>query len=172
MTRLLAGALLVTALSLAIGCRGGKPDWRITQLYGGPGSVQALTAPVSVDAFRIEPVARGAEPGVAFVGVHEVTAGPVALSPEQSKALSTILANPDTYDWRRAKSDPYAPTIGIRFSRDVSRVDLAFDFTSNMLTIHRHGKRIGVEDFDNARPALLALVKTLFATDPDVQALE
>jgi hypothetical protein len=172
-TRRLASALLVAAVLLTAACRrDGRPDWRVVQLYGGPGSVEALTSPVTVEAFRIDSVPRKPEPGVAFVGVHAVTAGPVSVSAEAAKELSAVLADADTYDWHRAKSDPYRPTVGLRFSRDVSRVDLALDFVSNMLTVHRHGKMINVEDIDDGRARLLAVVKPLFPDDPDVQALE
>jgi len=165
-------ALVAVAL-LSVGCRRDGPDWRITQLYGGPGSVQALTAPVSVEAYRISPTPRAPEAGAAFVGVHEVTAGPVSVPAATATELSAILANPDTYDWHHTKGDPFLPSIGLRFTRDVSRVDIALDFTSsNMLTIHRHGKRINVEDFDDARPRLLAIVKSLFPDDAEVQAID
>ena len=169
---LIGRALLVLAL-VGAGCRGEGPDWRITQLYGGPGSVQALTEPVTVEAYRISPIARVPEAGVAYVGLHEVTAGPVHVPAETAAELSEILANPDTYDWHHTKGDLFQPTIGLRFTRDVSRVDVALDFvSSNMLTIHRHGKRIGVEDFDDARPRLLAIVKSLFPDDARVQSID
>ena len=41
-----------------------------------------------------------------------------------------------------------------------------------MLTIHRDGKMIGVEDFDDARAPLLTAFKALFPDDADVQSLE
>ena len=173
MNRVLASAALLAVVALtSSACRRSGPDWRITQLYGGPGSVQALTDPTRVDAFRVSPKAHGAEPGIAYVGIHAVTAGPIPVPKDVAVQLSTLLSDAATYDWRRTKSDPYLPTIGLRFTRDVSRVDIALDFTSNMLTIHRHGKRISVEDFDDARPQLLTIVKALFPDDEDVQAID
>ncbi len=144
-----------------------RPDWRVIQLYGGAGSVQAITQPSSVEAFRIDPAPRAPEPGVAYCGVHRVTAGPFALSAEDGATLAGVLRDPDTYDWRRAKSDPFRPTIGLRFTRDVSRVDLALDMDSRMLTVHRQGRRIGVEDFDAAAPTLRALLERVLPPSTD-----
>lgn len=138
-----------------------KPDWRVIQLYGGPGSVEALLEPSRVEAFRVEPAAHPPEAGVAYVGLHRVTAGPVDVPPEVAAELSRILSDPNTYDWRHAKGDPYRPTYGLRFTRDVSRVDVALDPDSRMLTIHRHGERIGVEDFDAAAQRLRELLTAL-----------
>jgi hypothetical protein len=170
--RVLVAALFVLLLPFAAGCRRKGTDWRVTQLYGGPGSAQALTAPIRVQAYRISPKSHAPEAGVAYVGVHRVTAGPVELESDVAARLSAILSDPGTYDWRRAKSDPYLPTIGLRFTRDVSRVDIALDFSCDMLTIYRHGKRTGFEDFDDARAQLLAVLKPLFPEDADVQSLE
>ena len=169
-------AAVVVVAALAPGCRRKgrepRPDWRVVSLYGGAGSVEALTKPVSVEAYRISPLTRPPEPGVAYIGVHRVTAGPMEVPGDVADRLSAILADADTYDWHHAKGDPYLPSIGLRFTRDVSRADIAFDFASNMLTAHRHGERCGVEDFDDARPELLAIMKSLFPDDDDVQAIE
>ena len=161
MNRVAIVALL--ALSLVACRRTGpdgreKPDWRVMQLYGGAGSVQALLDPSSVEVFDIDPIAQAPEAGVAFCGVHRVTGGPYAVTTADAEALSTVLRNPDTYDWRKAKGDPFRPTVGVRFTRDVSRVDLALDLESRMLTVHRQGRRIGVEDFDDAEPAIRAIL--------------
>jgi len=167
-----AAVLLALLAGVALGlgaCRRGaadateKPDWRVLQLYGGPGSVEALLHPTRVEVFRVEPAARSPEPGVAYVGLHRVTAGPVEVPADLASELSRILADPDTYDWRHAKSDPYRPTYGLRFTRDVSRVDVALDLASRMLTIHRQGRRIGVEDFDAAAPRVREILTSLLA---------
>lgn len=166
-------ALLAVLAVAAVACRRGDPDdpkktdWRVVQLYGGPGSVEALARPRSVEAFRIDPVASEPRAGVAYCGVHAVTGGPFPLSAEDGAALSRVLRDPDTYDWRRAKGDAFRPTIGVRFTREASRVDLALDLECHMLTVHRQGRRVGVEDFDDAADAIRAIVERTVPADGD-----
>ena len=160
MSRATLGAIVLAALALGA-CRDG-PDWRVLQLYGGQGSLDALRSPVRVEAFRIAPESGPPEAGVPFVGVHRVVAGPVEVPPDLAAALSSALLDADTYDWRHAKGDPFRPTYGLRFAKDVSRVDLALDLESRMLTVHRHGRRIGVEDFDAAAPRIAEILRRSF----------
>ena len=159
---------VLVALSLVACRRGGSDeratDWRVTQLYGGPGSVAALLEPSSVEVFRVAPEAQQPEGGAAFCGVHRVTAGPFVLSAADAAELSRLLRDADTYDWRHAKGDPYRPTFGVRFTRKPSSVDLALDLESGMLTVHREGRRIGVEDFDAAAPAIRAILERAAGT--------
>ena len=49
--------------------------------------------------------------------------------------------------------------------------DLVLCFACDELMIFRHGRRVGMEDFDSARPRLLALVRRLFPDDAKIQAL-
>ncbi len=161
-----AALATIAALALLVtGCSRKGPDWRVLQLYGGQGSVEALQSAARVEAFRVDPAARPPEPGVAYVGVHRVSAGPDDVPAAVAAELGALLADAGTYDWRHAKGDPYRPTYGLRFSRDVSKVDIALDLESRMLTIHRHGKRIGVEDFDAAAPQIAAALAGLFPTE-------
>ncbi len=163
----------VVALTLTTtACRGDRPDWRIVQLYGGGGSLQAISSPDSVSAFRIEPDATPVRAGEERVGLHLVTSDKHAVSSADAIALATILQDPDTYDWHRAKGCEFRPGVGLRFTRGASRVDIALCFECDMLTIHRHGKRIGVEDFDDARADLVAIAKRTFPDDEQIQALD
>lgn len=166
-----ARIVLVLAATLLVGACAG-PDWRIVQLYGGGGSVEALQAPTLVEAFRIAPDAVGPDPDYERVGLHRVTAGPVVVDEATSSELSSILLDPDSYDWQRAKGCEFRPGVGVRYTRDVSRVDLALCFECDELTIHRQGRRVGVEDFDDVRPQLVSIVKRVFPNDPEIQSLE
>ncbi len=169
-----AGFVALLALAVLAGapaCRRGATDWRVEQLLGGPGSAEALAQPTAVDVFRIDPAAGPPEPNVPYVGVHRVVAGPFAVAPDVAAELSRILADSATYDWRHAKSDPYRPTYGLRFTRDATKLDIALDFTSSMLTAHRHGRRVGVEDFDAARAQLVAALRRALPDDPELAAL-
>ncbi len=171
LTALLALVVLPLAVTVTVACRGDRPDWRIVQLYGGQGSVHAIQEPTRVEAFRIDPMISSASAGLERVGLHKVTAGPVAVDAAGAAELADIFLAPSTYDWHSAKSCEFLPGVGLRFTRDVSRVDVALCFECDMLTIHRHGKRIGVEDFDDERPRLVALMKRLFPDDAEIQGL-
>lgn len=162
-------ATLCAALLLAA-CAG--PDWRVVQLYGGAGSIEAIEMPTHVEAFRISPDVSGPDANHERVGLHRVTAGPVVVDDATATELSAILLDPDSYDWPRAKGCEFRPGVGVRYTREVSRVDLALCFSCDELAIHRQGRRVGVEDFDAVRPELVAIVKRLFPDDADIQALE
>jgi hypothetical protein len=164
----IATAFAATLLFAA--CAG--PDWRVVQLYGGAGSVEAIEAPTRVEAFRIAPDVVGPDPTYERVGLHRVTAGPVLVDESTSSELSAILLDPDSYDWQRAKGCEFRPGVGVRYTREVSRVDLALCFECDELTIHRQGRRVGVEDFDAVRPGLVSIVKRVFPNDPEIQALK
>lgn len=167
-------AVLALALTLlaATGCRKGRADWRITQLFGGLGSVEVLKSPSRVEAFRI-----ASEPGEApadrtSIGHYPATSAAVEVDAETSKELSTLLLDPDTYDFLRAKGCEFVPGVGLRLYREPSRVDIALCFSCDELMIFREGRRVGFEDFDAARPRLVAIVKRLFPDDEAIQALE
>jgi hypothetical protein len=129
-----------------------------------------LQAPQTVEAFRIDPH-RQAKPDEPRIGDHPVTAGPVAADAAATAELSSILLDPDTYDWHRAKACEFTPGVGLRLHREASRVEIALCFECDELAIWRMGRKVGMEDFDDARPRLVAVVKSLFPDDPKIQAL-
>jgi hypothetical protein len=167
--RCIAGALVIACVAA---CRG--PDWRVSQLYGGGTSVDVLAKPQAVEAFRIDPDPRAKDPSdvkAPRLGEYRVTAGPVVLDAATTAELSSILLDPDTYDWQRAKGCDFTPGVGLRFVKDASRVEIALCFECDELMIWRMGRRVGMEDFDDARPRLVAVVKKLFPDDAKIQAL-
>jgi hypothetical protein len=166
----LAAFAVAAAVALSLpACRG--DDWRVSQLYGGATSMDVLTHAQSVEAFRLDPEARPAE-GAPRLGDFAVTAGPVAVPPADVAELTAVLRDPDTYDWLRAKACEFTPGVGVRLVKDASRVEIALCFSCDELMIFRRGSRIGVEDFDSARPRLVALAKRWFPDDARIQALE
>ena len=168
--RFVAAALLAVTGALVAGCRGG--DWRVAQLYGGSTSMGVLEAPQSVEAFRIDPALRTADPKAPRLGDYPILAGPVHADAAAIAELSSILRDPETYDWYRAKGCDFTPGVGLRLVRDASRVEIALCFECDELKIWRMGRTVGMEDFDAARPRLVALVKRLFPDDAAIQALK
>ena len=168
--RLAAAAVALAALAALPACRG--PDWRVQQLYGGPTSIDVLGHPQAVEAFRIDPVIPVKDKSAPRVGDFRILSGPVVVDAESAAELSRILLDPDTYDWFRAKGCDFTPGVGLRLMKDASRVDLALCFECDELMIFRHGRRVGMEDFDAARPRLVAVMKKVFPDDPKIQALK
>ncbi len=167
MRRALALVLLVALAAC------GRADWRIGKLYGGRGSVELLTAPDRIEAFRIAPdPARDARATDPVLGRFPILGDAVAVPAEDAAALSAILLDPDTYDWDRAKGCDFRPGVGLRFHRRVSHLDVALCFECDELMIFRQGQVAGMEDFDAARPRLVAIVRRLFPDDPAILALE
>jgi hypothetical protein len=164
--------LMAAVLALApAACRG--PDWRVSQLYGGATSMDVLTAPQTVEAFRLDPSnpPPAALANAPRLGDFAVTAGPVAVDDATARELTALLLDPATYDWVRAKGCDFTPGVGLRFTKDASRVELVLCFSCDELMIFRHGRRVGMEDFDAARPQLVAIAKRLFPEDEKIQAL-
>lgn len=166
--RVACAALALLILS-AVACN--RPDWRIAKLYGGPGSVELLTSPERVEAFRVDPMPAEPQPGESYLGHYRITAGPLDVPADARAELSSILADPDTYDFYRAKDCKFLPAVGFRFHRQVSYLDVALCFSCDELMIFRQGRVVNLEDFDDARPRLVALVKRLFPDDEDLQGL-
>lgn len=163
-------AALAAVLACAAACRGG--DWRVSQLYGGATSIGVLAEPQTVEAFRIAPAPGGPDPSVPRIGDHRIVAGPVIADAATVKEVTALLLDPETYDWYRAKGCDFRPGVGLRFVRDASRVEIAVCFECDEIKIWRMGRTVGMEDFDAARPRLVAIAKRLFPADADIQALE
>ena len=153
----------------------GGADWRVAQLYGNGASVDCLVAPQSVDAFVLDPgsgIAAGpplpqTSESPTVIGRYAALANTTSTLADAAtmKELSEILLDQNTYDWKRAKSVPFRPTLGLRFVRDASRLEVAICFESNMVVAYRMGRFTGVEDMDAARPRLVAIAKRLFPND-------
>lgn len=165
-----AAAACAAAAAVLAACSG--KDWRVQQLYGGPTSMEVLKTPKAVEAFLIDPRLPAPERDAPRLGDFNVLRGPVAVDAATAEELSSILTDPETYDWYRAKGCDFRPGVGLRLVRDASRVEIALCFECDELMIFRHGRRVGMEDFDAARPRLIAAVKKLFPDDPKIAALK
>ena len=159
---------LLLPLLLLAACTGN--DWRVSSFYGGPTSIGVLREPRTVEAFRLDPERRP-EKDEPLLGDYAITSGPVAVDAATVAELSSVLLDPETYDWHRAKGCELRPGVGLRFVRDASRVDIALCFECDELVVWRLGQRIGIEDFDAARPRLVAVAKRLFPDDAKIRAL-
>lgn len=170
--RAVVPAAAACALLVAASCSARGPDWRVVSLYGGGTSTDVLAAPQAVEAFRIDPALPPKDPAAPRIGDFAITSEPVVLDAAAVQELSQILLDPDTYDWLRAKGCEFSPGVGLRLVKDASRVEIAMCFECDELMIFRMGQRVNMEDFDAARPRLVALMKRLFPADAKIQSLK
>lgn len=156
-----------------------KPlDARIVKLFGGQEGWKPLKNPVRVEAFRVDPYgSRDAvdknsddEPVKEFAG-FKITAGPVKVDEKTAKKLMQTLSQPDIYGWDFAKGCEFSPGVGIRYVGADSTTELLFCFSCDEFRIVRDGKRIGGEDTDGARTALVNIAKSIFPKDKVIQGL-
>jgi hypothetical protein len=156
-------------------------DWRIVQLYGGATSAQCLREPQTVEAFVLEPgTAAAASPegppdpaAPTVIGRYGAAPGTSHQTVDAATVaeLSEILRKDESYDWFRTKSAPFRPTLGLRFVRDESRLELAVCFESDMIVAYRMGRFVGVEDIDPIRAQLISAARRLFPGDPRFASL-
>lgn len=159
-------------LLLALAACGGVPS-RVQALYGGPSGWAAIEAPEKVTAYRI------ARPGEVqhirapdLLAAFEILDGPRDVDADVAAELRAILAEDGIYDWERAKGCDFEPGVAFRFGKGGQDLDVLFCFKCDELASYRGNTRVGGEDFDVARPRLLALVKRVFPEDEKIQALK
>ena len=162
---------LLLLVLFASGCRRGGTDWRILKLYGGTTSVELLRHAPKVQAFRLAPPGAAPKPGEVHAGPYVASAAPVEIPVDVVAELSAILVDPETYDWRRVKRDAFRPQVGLWFVRGAYILEIALDLETAQITAYAGEQPMGAEDFDAARPRLLALVKRVFPNDAAIQSL-
>jgi hypothetical protein len=166
MTKWIVSAALT--LAACTGCAGS----RVEALYGGPDGMAAIETPEKVTAYRV------IRPGILkyvrapdMLAGYEILSGPVDVDAASAAELGAIFADDSIYDWERAKACEFEPGVALRFARAGSNLDVLLCFSCDELAAFREDKRLGSEDFDVARPRLLAVVKRLFPGDEKIQSL-
>jgi hypothetical protein len=156
-----AVGLLCTVALVAAACRRGGTDWRILQLYSGETSVELLRRPAKVQAFRLDPTAR-APTDAPHVGPY-VASGPVVDVPAEAAAeLAAVLAEADSYDWRRGPK-ALRPTYGFQFVRGAHVLEVALDLDVDEVAAFASGRRLGpVASIAPSRARLDAVVRRVF----------
>ena len=174
--RALRSVLFVAAALLAAtgvgACRKSGPDWRILQLYSGETSVDLLQHPAKVQAFRLAPPGPVPKPGEVHAGPYVAAAPAIDVPADVSAELSAILADADTYDWRRgAKKDAFRPQVALWFVRGAYVLEIALDLETAQIAVYAGEQPLGVQAFDTARPRMLEIAKRLFPDDAVIRAL-
>ena len=163
--------IVLVALTLAActGCAGPS----VESLYGGADGLAAIQTPERVTAYRV------IRPGILkyirapeMIAGYEITSGPVDVDAATAADLGAVLADDSIYDWERAKGCEFEPGVALRFAKAGSDLDVLFCFSCDELAAFRGTRRVGIEDFDVARPRLLALVQRVFPGDEQLRALK
>ena len=160
-------------LVVVVAACGGGVSSRVAGLFGGPSGWSAIEAPEKVTAYRIT------RPGVVqhvrapdLLAGFEIMDGPRDVAEAVATELRTILADDSIYDWERAKGCEFEPGVAFRFAKGGEDLDVLLCFNCDEFAAYRGTKRVGGEDFDVARPRLVALVKRVFPGDEKIQALK
>jgi len=165
-------AAALVAATAVVACKKSGPDWRILQLYSGETSVDLLTHPMSVQAFRLAPPGAVPKPGEVHAGPYVAAAPAFDVPADTAAELSKILADADTYDWQRgAKRDAFRPQMALWFVRGAYILEIALDLDTAQIAVYAGEQPLGVQAFDSARPRMVAIAKRLFPDDAAIRAL-
>ena len=152
------------AIPLLAGCD--NKGTRARQFLG-PTAATVLDAPSRIEGWRI----RG------DAGKAPTTGPSKPLDPALARELATILLDDGTYLFDAAKGCIFQPGVGLRVWRGEKSFDVILCFKCDELKIvspdpKTKDRPYTIEDFDNARPALIALVKKAFPDDAEIQSLK
>ncbi len=100
----------------------------------------------------------------------------IVLTPDEIDALKTILKPPTSYRWRISASSPDYDIL-LTFHCDGRNIRMAFSFKNNMFGVFDgeddNAQAVNTEYlFDPMRDKLVAVTKTIFPNDKDIQALQ
>ena len=129
--------------------------------------IETVQNATSVNAFRLKPSGKSH----ARLSEYEMASVPVVVPADSVSTLRAILLDTSTYQWDSAKA--CLPNFGVRiqFKSGSEVVDVLFCFECDILAVYYNGVQMGGEDFDDAREAILSVIRKLFPDDADIQML-
>ena len=139
----------------------------LNAVFGGAAPIETVQNATSVNAFRLKPSSKSH----AGLSEYEMTSGPVVVPVDAVSILQSILLDTSTYEWDSAKA--CMPNFGVRiqFKSGSEEVNVLFCFECDILAVYYNGVPMGAEDFDDAREAILSVIRKLFPDDADIQKL-
>ena len=142
-------------------------DADVVELFGGEQSVGVVQSSAQVRAYRLPRETRH-QPVLADYDFDEK---PLDVPAESADALQTVLLDADTYIWDRNKS--CEPSYGVRleFISKQDAVNVLLCLECNILAVYHNGKEVGYQDFDDGAARILAIVKSLYPDDEEIQSL-
>jgi hypothetical protein len=168
-------ALLRTMAALALGYVlllayfHSQGDSDIRRIFGGSTGLSALKYADRIEAYRI---GKPSDPDN-WQGLLDfpITTGPITISQSEAETLRRTLQDRNSYLWDTAKGCIPVPGVRLDFIRGDDRLSVLLCFECDILENFVNGKFVGGEDFDNVRPILVRIVRSLFPDDPKIQSL-
>ena len=164
--------LILACLTALLGCQTGNQ--RVSQLYGGPDGMAALSTPDQVRAWRtISPLKLKRKPNLKTKGKlaeYFILLGPVPVNPQQSTAMATLLQNSETYALE-PKLCKFNPGVAIEYAKGTEKVLIFYCFACDSMAVYQNGKLRTKIEFDPGSKALAEVIKHIFPDDAVIQKL-
>jgi hypothetical protein len=148
-----------------------NPVVPVTDRVFGKGCGEILQDADRVEIYRLGHLVTEAGAIPKRISEYEVTAGPEKLSETNSRYFGNLLSDRAAYrpgNWRACEFDP---EVRLDFIRGNETIQVVLCFDCTFLYAYRNGTRVGGENFENARPTLVQLLKPLFPNDASMQSL-
>lgn len=174
----IAAAALVLALGVAWAEdeKPKGPSDKVKAWMGGDRPVGIIAGATRVECFRVNPE-KPNEPMGKECGGYPIISTAKEQPKEFAGKLAAILFDDKTYDFDKAKRCEFSPGVGFRFWKDKDWVDLVICFSCDELEVStippgEKDRKASREDCDSARAALVALAKSAFPDDKEIQGLK
>jgi hypothetical protein len=143
---------------------------QLRRAFGGPTGLTALRLSDHVEAYRIDNSDDAKSSPSAILADYPVLAGPIAVTDSDVEKLHGTLDDKNTYRHLKKACLPQ-PGVRLDFIHGDNRLSVLLCFECDMAMNFLNGSFVGGGDFDDARPALVAAIRSLFPNDPKIQSL-
>ena len=144
---------------------------RVGEIFGGNRGVALLKHADKVEAFRIGKIADTLRWPDVLLTDYPIQAGPMPVSPSDTKLLVDTLLDEKSYYWNAAKACIPQPGVRIDFSRGDQTLSILLCFECEILETYLNGKSASGQNFEYAQPTLVRIARKLFPNDPKIQSL-
>jgi hypothetical protein len=157
----------ILALLLTAGCGG---DYRYGRVWSGSKAV-VLNADKVEASLLVVPDGPSGKPGELDYWSWPRKGAPVALDAAAAQRVKDLLLDEASYYRGPPKKCLPMPGVQLRFERGTSAVSVLLCLECRILAVRGPDGHVGMDDFDPAAPALLAIVQKLFPGDPVIRRL-
>jgi hypothetical protein len=140
----------------------------LQRTFGGSAGLAALRSADRVEAYRIDKLPDPKTSASASLSDFPVLAGPVAVSETDDQALRRTLEDRSSYRHLRKACIPQ-PGVRLDFIHGADRLSVLLCFECDAAMNYLNGSYVGGGDFDDTRPALVGVVRSIFPNDPKIQ---